>query len=169
MKTLKYLAAAAALAAPLALSATAMAGVDVSFTTPEKFTDASPRGNKNVRETQRVMDQLSQYITKQAARYLKPGQDLKIEVLDIDLAGRVEWWHTNLHDVRIMRDIDAPAMKLRYTLRENGTTLVSGEERLRDLGYLMGVNVATGSQDSLKYEKAMLGTWLRKSFAKFGA
>ena len=165
MKKLATLATLAVLAAPM----TAMAGVEVTFTAPENFTDASPRGNKNLRETQRVMDQLSQYLSKQAARYLRSGQDLKVEVLDIDLAGRVEWWRTNLYDVRIMRDIDAPAIKLRYTLSENGATLTSGEEWVRDLGYLMGINVVTGSQDSLKYEKAMLGTWLRNRFAKFGA
>ena len=169
MKKLKALAVLAVLAAPVAAPMTAMAGVDVTFTAPEKFTDASPRGNKNARETQRAMDQLSQYMTKQATRYLKPGQDLKIEVLDIDLAGRVEWWRTIFYDVRLMRDIDSPAIKLRYSLSENGTTLASGEEWMRDLGYLMGINVTLGSQDSLKYEKAMIGTWMRNRLAKFGA
>ena len=68
-----------------------------------------------------------------------------------------------------MRDIDSPAIKLGYSPSENGTTLASSEEWMRDLGYLMGINVTLGSQDSLKYEKAMIGNWMRNRLAKFGA
>jgi len=169
MKTMKSFALLAALATALGAPVAANAAVDVSFTNPDKFVDASPRGYRSDKERNRVMDQIRQHLEKQGARYLKPSQSLQIEVLDIDLAGRVEWWRHNAHDIRIIRDIDSPSMKLRYTLSENGQTLATGEERVRDLGYLMGINVTLGSHDPLKYEKTMLNDWFRKRFAKFGA
>jgi hypothetical protein len=87
----------------------------------------------------------------------------------VDLAGRVEWWHANIHDIRIMRDVDAPSVKLRYTLTENGAVLASGEERITDMGYLQGIVTITSNSDPLKYEKTMLTDWFRKRFAKLGA
>ena len=168
MKTLKYLPVLAVLAASAVAPIAAQAAVDVTFTNPDKFIDASPRAYGGGKADAPTLAKLRQHLEKQGERYLKPGQILKIEVLDLDLAGRVEWWHAGANDIRFMRDIDSPSMKVRFTLVENGATLVSGEERIRDLGYLMGINVASGASDPLKYDKAMLTEWFRKRFAKFG-
>jgi len=162
MKSLKFIAAAAVLSAPLAFSAAAQAAVEVTYVSPDKFVDASPRGMRGAKADERLMVELREFLEKQAARHLKPGQDLKIEVLDVDLAGRVE---AGGYDIRIVREIDWPSIKLHYTLTQNGATLASGEERISDLNYLRNINVAYGGNDSLKYEKAMLRDWLRKRFA----
>ncbi len=168
MRTLKSLTALAALAVSMAVSGIAQAAVEVTFTNADKYIDASSRGDFRGKADQAILDKLRRHLEREGERHLKPGQTLKIEVLDLDLAGRVEWWQINAHDVRFMRDIDSPSMKLRYTLSENGATLDSGEERIRDLGYLMGINMIN-SQDSLRYDKAMLTDWFRKRFTKFGA
>ena len=42
---------------------------------------------------------------------------MKIEVLDIDLAGELEWWH-GPYDIRYLRSYTWPRIKLRYTLKE---------------------------------------------------
>jgi len=166
MNIFKPLVLLAAFSLPLA---TAQAAVDVTFTNPEKYRDARPRGYVGAKERDAMLVKLRQHLEKQGERVLKPGQDLKIEVLDVDLAGRVEWWNHYLHDVRIMRDIYAPAVKLRYTLTENGAVLASGEERVIDMGYLRGITSVAMSSDPLRYEKTMLTDWLRKRFAAFGA
>ncbi|MSO72523.1 MAG: DUF3016 domain-containing protein [Rhodospirillaceae bacterium] len=169
MRNLKSLMVLAALAVPMTVPGVAGAAVEVTFTNPDKYIDASSRGEGRRKADPAILAKLRQHLEKQGERYLKPGQTLRVEVLDLDLAGRVEWWHSAAYDIRFMRDIDSPSMKLRYSLTENGATLASGEERILDLGYLMGINLGRGSQDSLKYDKAMLTDWFRKRFAKFGA
>jgi hypothetical protein len=161
MKSLKYLAAAAVLAAPMALSAAAQAAVEVTYVNPERFVDASPRGIRGAKADERVLVELRGFLEKQGERALKPGQDLQLDILDVDLAGRVEF---GAHDIRVVREIDWPSIKLRYTLSENGAVVASGEERVSDLDYLRGINVASGGNDALKYEKSMLRTWLKKRF-----
>lgn len=161
MTPFRYLAAAAVLAAPLALSATAQAAVEVTYVNPEKFVDASPRGVRGAKADGRVLVELRQFLEKQGQRYLKPGQTLKLDVLDVDLAGRVEF---GAYDIRLVREIDWPSIKLRYALTENGATVASGEEQISDLDYLRGINVAFGGNDTLKYEKAMMREWLHKRF-----
>jgi hypothetical protein len=164
MKSLKSLAVLTLLAAPLAPALAATSNVEVRYVDPQKFHDAGLHGTRGAKDVDRTLNELTKHIEKQAERYLKAGQSLKIEVLDVDLAGRVEWWRPNLHDARIMRDIDSPYIKLRYTLIENGQTLASGEERVSDLDYLRS-SPWTGRNETLKYEKDMLKDWMRKRFA----
>ncbi len=168
MRTLKSLIVLSALGLALAAPVGAQAAVEVIFTNSDKFIDASPRGYGRGKADPAILARLRQHLEKQGERYLKPGQTLKVEVLDLDLAGRVEWWHPSAYDIRFMRDIDPPAMKVRYTLVENGASLASSEEWVRDLSYLMNINAVHGTYDGLKYEKAMLTAWFRKRFAKFG-
>lgn len=139
--------------------------VQVSYTNPDKFLDASPQRGYGGKQRDEVLRKLQRHMESQGVRYLKPGQTLKIEVLDLDLAGRVEWWNPNAYDVRIMRDIDSPSMKVRYSLEENGAVVSSGEEWISDHSYLMGINTLSNS-DSLKYEKTMLNDWFRNRFGK---
>jgi len=166
MKTLKHLALAAALFLPLA-AIPAQAGVGVTFVDAKKFTDANPHSYyKGGKDQDRALGALRTHIEEQAGKYLRPGQDLQIEVLGVDLAGRIDWWSGWYQDVRVLRDIDSPAIKVRYTLTENGRTLASGEERIIDMGYLRRINVWHGSERSLRYEKAMLSQWLRDRISK---
>ena len=74
MKSLIPAALAVVLIAPL----TAQAAVEVSFTDPAKFTDASQRGTGSVKGRAQTLRTLKTFIERQAARHLAPGQDLKI-------------------------------------------------------------------------------------------
>ena len=72
----------ASVAASLAILAIgAEAVVTVNFVEPEKYTDM-PFG---FYDKQRVMDELKKHFDKMAAA-LPPGQDLKVDVLDIDIS-----------------------------------------------------------------------------------
>ncbi len=161
MKSLKALVLAAAV---LTLPLTAQAGVDVTFGDSAKFTDANLRGYRSAKDRDQVMRTLKRHIELRAARYVAPGQDLSIRITDIDLAGRTNNFF-NPNDIRLMTAIDAPAITLTYALTENGRTVTSGEERVIDMNYLMGVNWY-GSSDQLSYEKEMLNDWFAKRFAK---
>lgn len=161
MKTLTSVALAAAL---LTLPAWAEAAVEVSFTDATKFTDAFPRGFRNPKDRDQTLLTLKAYMEREAQRHLAAGQDLKIEISDVDLAGRT-YNFFNPNDIRLMTGIDSPALVLRYTLSEYGRTLASAEERIVDMNYQMSVN-AYAVSDPLRYEKGMVRGWLNKRFGK---
>jgi hypothetical protein len=149
----------AALTAALALSAgSAAAGVTVTFTEPEKYTDMP----FDAHDKQNVMADLRRHFDMLGAT-LPAGEDLKIEILDIDLAGRIEPIARASRDLRIMRgSADWPAITLRYRLESQGKVLKSGQERIADMTYLQGVNHYNAGEH-LRYEKQMLDRWFKKT------
>jgi hypothetical protein len=151
-----------ALIAATSAFAPAFAEVQVTFTNPDSYRDAMSHGSYGARERASVLRRLEAHMHKLGERYLAEGETLKIEVLDLDLAGREEWWH-GPQDLRVMRDITSPVMKVRYTLQRNGETLSSGDERITDRHYLMNSSAGFDS-DALRFEKAMLKDWFRARF-----
>lgn len=149
----------------VAFAAPARAGVVVTYVHPEAFSDANLRGGYGEKARAPALDGIRQHLERLSQRTLKPDQNLTIEVLDLDLAGRIEPWHANAYDVRYMRDITWPRMTLRYMLVQNGVTLAQGEETISDMNYLMDAS-ARLSSDSLRYEKTMLDDWFRKRFVR---
>src|SRR5262249_16494318 len=95
-----------ALLMALCLALPAHAGVEVSFIHPERYTDAGFGSS----ETQANCDEIARHLERLGQRYLGTGQDLKIDVLDVDLAGRP---HIGVGDFRVMRSsgADWPRMK----------------------------------------------------------
>jgi len=148
------------LAAALALlaSGAAWADVSVTFVKPEEFTDM-PRSQI---ERERLQKDFAQYFAS-LNKQLPAGQNLKIEVLDIDLAGQLWPRRSGGEDIRIMRGgADWPQMRLRYTLEENGQTLRSGDERLSNMNYQQRMGRHSDS-DALRYEKQMIDEWFGKT------
>ena len=107
---------------------------------------------------------IREQLVRLGERYLAPSQTLEIEVLDIDLAGELEWWH-GTYDIRYLRSSTWPKIKLRYTLKDNSETIRSSEEWISDPSYQMNVIAATRSGDVMPYEKEMLARWFRSRFA----
>ena len=151
----------AALAALLALGAgAASAAATVSYAQPERFSDVpfAPW------ERERVLTGLTEHFNKLAAR-LPAGQDLNVEVLDVDLAGQT--WPTlmSAQDLRIMNGrADWPRMSMRYTITQGGQVVRRGEENLSDMGYMNRINRYYGG-DALRYEKQMLDDWFKTRIA----
>lgn len=151
-----------ALAGLILLSAgSATAGANVTFVHPESYTDM-PFATQ---DRERVLKDLTEFFDKLAAG-LPAGQDLKIEVLDLDLAGRLRPNYRGNQDVRIMRGgADWPRIHLRYTLSAGGQVLRSGDERLSDMTYLDRPSNARDSGDTLHYEKRMIDDWFKKTIS----
>ncbi|MGF6391132.1 DUF3016 domain-containing protein [Pseudomonas plecoglossicida] len=145
---------------------TAPAQVEVRFDHPEKFRDASLDSAGYERGADdHVMKTLTQYLQKLGQRYLQPGQQLVIDIRDIDLAGRFEPWHSRAYDVRFMRDITWPTIDLSYTLSQPGKPDQQAQERVSDKMYLSRPGRMASSNDRLYAEKAMLNDWFRQRFA----
>jgi hypothetical protein len=133
--------------------------LDLNFIAPESFSDI---GHGSY-DRERNLKTLADYLQTLAAQ-LPEGQTLKLEVLDIDLAG--ELLPRATQEVRVMRGtVDWPQMALRYTLTQNGAALKSGEARLSDLGYLTALRARDTAGGDLAYDKRMLQDWFRKTIA----
>ena len=155
---------ASALAALLLTCGAASAGVNVTYQAPERFSDV-PFGEI---ERTRLLKSVSAHF-ETLARRLPAGQQLTIEVSDIDLAGRIDPMRRGLNDIRVMRGgADWPRMHLRYRLEANGAALREGEADLSDMSYLQTIN-PYASGDPLRYEKRMIDQWFERQILHAGS
>ncbi|HSV60356.1 MAG TPA: DUF3016 domain-containing protein [Variovorax sp.] len=105
---------------------------------------------------------IERHFQRLAERGLPAGDTLAIEVLDIDLAGWFEpFTFRSAPNVRIVRDVTWPRIKLRYALTRGDQLLAGGAEQLIDQNYLM-VSNRYFVGDRLRYGKAMLDTWFER-------
>ena len=145
--------AATAAAAPL---------VEVSFVNPPGFSDAG----STVWEREANLRALTQHLQSLGARYLSSDQALKVEVLDVDLAGALRPSAHAGRDLRVVRGgADWPRINLRYTLQGGGQPGLSGEESLADLDYSHGFTAQRASRP-LHYEEHMLDEWFKARFVQ---
>ncbi|CAN7592818.1 DUF3016 domain-containing protein [Massilia sp. LjRoot122] len=156
---MKALIGKTALAAVLALGAgAASAGVTVNYVESDKFADLpfAPWERKE------VLDDLASFFAE-LGKSLPAGQDLTVDVTEIDLAGREYPNSRGARDLRILKGgADWPIMELRYTLSANGQVLTSGNAKLTDMNYLGRVNRMSDG-DRLRYEKRMIEDWFNKT------
>lgn len=138
----------------------ASAAVSVAFSHPESYRDL-PFAQT---DREAVLKELGEHFAW-LGKELPAGQDLKVEVLELDMAGRIRPNFRGGQDLRVLRGgADWPQMVLRYSLESNGRVIASGEDKLSDMDYLGHINrYADG--DSLRYEKRMIDDWFRKKFA----
>lgn len=135
--------------------------VNVSFVNPNSYWDA---GTSSWDE-QANLKLLATYLQRLGQRLLPADQVLKIEVLQVDLAGTVRAFHRSDTPVRVITGgADWPIIKLRYTLEAGGKTIASGEDWVADKDYTHGL-APRGDNEPLFYEKRMLGAWFRTRFA----
>lgn len=151
----------AAVAGLVLLSAgSAMAGATVTYAQPDKFTDVPFQSV----ERERVLKALTEHFDKLAAQ-LPPGQDLKVEILDVDLAGELRHNFRGGQDLRVLNGgADWPHMHLRYTIEQGGKVIKSGDARLADMRYQHNHH-RYGDGDFLRYEKTMLDNWFKETIA----
>lgn len=126
--------------------------VQVSFAKPDEFVDI---GHSRW-DQERALDQLREVFKGWGAK-LPDVQTLKVEVLDVDLAGRLQPRRGD--EIRVLNGrADWPRIKLRWTLSAGDRTLKSGEDDLADMTYLQTLGNLDRSL-SLPYEGRMLERW----------
>lgn len=140
-------------------SAQAAGQLEVSFKPLDELSDA---GNSRI-DGERNLQALAAHFKGLAAR-LPAGQSLKVEVLDLDLAGEMKPLRRG-GDIRVLKGAaDWPSMTLRYSLNAEGRSLRSGEERISDMNYLM--HPVRGRGDGpLAYETRMIDRWFAERFS----
>jgi hypothetical protein len=148
-----------ALAGLFALVAgSASAAVTVSYVQPDRFSDL-PFVPWDREDTLR---QFTEHFTWLGSA-LPPGQDLRIEVLDIDLAGRLIPSVRLGRDLRVLRgQADWPRIELRYSLEQDGQVIKRGEAQLSDMNY-MNHTTRYFDSEALRYEKQMIDDWFEQT------
>lgn len=145
----------------------AVGPVAVSWADPAEFSEIT-RG-RDRKETLRGtwVRELAGYLRDNAAGRLEPGEQLEVELLDIDRAGDYEPWRgPDAADIRITRDIYPPRITLHFRhLGAQGQVLAEGERRLTDHGF-MSRSLAHRSTDALRYEKQLLDDWLDRELGR---
>jgi len=137
------------------------AAVTVSYGDPDRFTDAGDSNN----DPRQIMLTLERHLKELGDRYLPPQSNLKIEVLDLDRAGRPRM---NLPtEIRIVNGkVDMPCIDLNYTLEVDSKVAQPRRERVCDPDFLRTMDPKYSEHDPLVYEKRMLEQWFRQRFAK---
>jgi hypothetical protein len=158
---MKFLAASSLIFALSAVSLQASgASVQVDFPRPERYTDV----DRFTDESSRAMKAIQETLVDLGNRYLPQNASLRVEVLDIDLAGRLIPSARTGKDIRLQRgNANPPNLRLRYVLESNGR-VVEKEETLQGVTYLRTLSIRNAST-SFPYEKAMLERWFRESLA----
>ncbi len=111
------------------------------------------------------MHEIEAHLKQLGQRYLPSNQLLKIEVLDVDLAGQLRMSSRLGREVRILRgNADWPSIKLNYVLEADGRVLLDRQENIADMAYLQHAPRHYSNQP-LPYEKQMLEDWFRQRFA----
>ena len=142
-------------------AATTQAGVTVTHGDPDRFTDAGDRSNDPVK----VMQALEKHLVLLGERYLPAGRNARIEVLDVDRAGRPRMNMPG--EIRIMTGkADSPCIDLRYQVEADGKLSSAQRERVCDLDYLRPVGPRNSPNDPLAYEKRMLEDWFKARIAE---
>lgn len=146
----------------LALSFSSIGATMVHFVNASHFTDAGDREYDSARN----LATLQRHLVKLGDACLGTGENLELRVLDVDLAGREEWWHGPSYDLRVMRDITWPRIDVEYVWSDAaGELLGQGRERITDMNYLSrSAYVRFRSSDRLPYERAMLRDWFERRF-----
>jgi hypothetical protein len=148
-------------AAAISIATPLQAAVTVSYGDPDLFTDAGDRNS----DPRKVMLTLERHLKELGDRYLPAQSNLKIEVFDLDRAGRP---YRNLPtEIRIITGkADMPCIDLSYTLETGNQVLPSRRERVCDPDYLRPLGPQYDEHDPLVYEKRMLEQWFQQRFGK---
>jgi len=150
----------------MALGATPVeAKVTVVFVDPARFTDIGGLES----DPSRNLSDIEAYLRLLADRYLPPQIALRIEVLDISLAGRSRQPPRATWPVRSMTgEADWPRFELRYTLESGDRTSAPVEETVVDRNYLRRLEWRYQSL-ALPYEMRALEEWFKVRFAERSA
>lgn len=158
ISTMHQLAAGLALTAVTALGVQAAGRVDVNFIEPAHFSDAGA----DVIERARTLRILGEHLQALGAR-LPDAQLLQVDVIDIDLAGRLV--PRAAGEVRVLREnVDFARMTLRYTLLIDGRAVKAGEDRISEIDSPRRTGHLSARGD-LAHDRALLERWFNERFA----
>lgn len=149
--------------AATANSAETTSAVKVNWHNPEKFSDIRPANSSRKAYQERVTKAFDKFIGELAEK-LPAGYSLEITVKDLDLAGDVNpMYRLDNTDIRVVKDIYFPRMKLDYALFDQNKQQVKSEldVKIKDMGFMTSSNIGYQNRE-FAYEFEMLKKWFNK-------
>jgi len=140
----------------------AVASVEVEFVKPAEFRDIGNRWS-GFRDVEDGIKNVSAALKERGELALKPGQDMKITVTAVDLAGDVHPVGRSMEMIRVVKPLYRPSMEFSYVITEAGKTVREGKADISDMNFMDRFNQYF-SGDALRYEKPMLDEWFSKEF-----
>jgi hypothetical protein len=132
----------------------------VKFTNPDQFVDV-PFSHH---ERTDALERLEAHFSKLAAQ-LPSGQDLRVDVTDIDLAGN-EYPGRAGRELRVLKGAaDWPRIDFKFSVESQGKVVTSGTASVKDMNYLNRHNKYP-RDEPLRYEKRMLDEWFKNTLGK---
>ena len=145
------------------LVGTARADIAVRFVAPERYVDACAAEAERARN----LVVLERHIRAVAGACVADDEQLIIEVLDVDLAGDVDWSAATAVELRVLREVSWPRLELRYILvNAQGQVVRQAHEEVSDMDYLRHSSRARLSRGTLPYERLMLENWAARSLCR---
>jgi hypothetical protein len=159
---LRLIACVASVLIPLAAGADEAASgrITLTFVEPERFTDAGT----GKQELQENIAELGRHIERKCALAVRSDEALRIEIIDLDLAGQPRRIGPQFEEQRVIDGkADWPIIRLRYTLERKGAQPRSGEEAISDMTYF-GKAPTYPISERLHYEKTLIDRWIVARF-----
>lgn len=122
------------------------------------YRDVRPANETKGAYHKRIQRQLDKHINKLADR-LPQGYQLDLTFDDIDLAGDVRF---SMHDIRVIKSIYFPRMKLSYRLMDkSGDVITQAESKvIKDMGFMDRIRM--GRDEALYFDKRLLTDWFEE-------
>lgn len=141
------------------------ADVQIEWIEPERYRDVRGAEVNQKRFQDQVIAALTAHFEEAAEQYLPPDQNLLLSIMDVDLAGDVEYFFFRFpFGIRVMRNVYFPAIEFNYELTDaDGEVLQSGQANIKDMGYLYSGRIYI-DDPPLDYEKRMIDDWFRDTF-----
>ncbi|TXH92201.1 MAG: DUF3016 domain-containing protein [Thauera aminoaromatica] len=144
-------------------SATASAGVTVAFAEPGRYADAGASEGARTR----TLAILERHIRAAARPCVGDDERLTVKVMDVDLAGEVDWSRSDAIELRVLREVGAPRIELDWVLADGrGQVIAERQEQVSDMEYLRKAARANFSRELLPYERLMLEDWSRSRLCR---
>lgn len=143
--------------------------VSVRWDDPEQFSEIRYSHNSFEARRGNWVEELALYLRERAAPRLAPGEQLEVNITDIDRAGAYEPWRgVRYQDTRVIRDFYPPRITLSFKLTDaEGKVVAQAERKLSDPAFLMDTSIARRT-DALRFEKDLIDQWLRREFGRSG-
>ena len=143
--------------------------VSVTWDDPANFTEIRYSLNKYESRRGNWVEQLAQHLRDRAEKRLPPGEQLQVNITNIERAGAYEPWRgVQFYDTRFILDVYPPRMSFDYRrIGADGTVIAQGQREIRDMGYLITANPYFNS-DALRYEKALIDRWISQELPRPG-
>jgi hypothetical protein len=144
--------------------------VEINWHQPETYSDVKPTHQSRQKFRDQVFKRLTTHVNT-LSESLPEGLSLKLNVTNLDLAGRVvPASFAGLRggsDIRLIKRVDIPRMVFSYQLSDDKKqSIKDGHVDLKALGFLDRQH-GYFDTDTLKYEKDMLKRWFDSEFEAF--